>query len=64
MQMTDENMIYSAQIKGYHKNPNYIKNNQFIPLNKVKSDLFIEIFQDDFIKIIKSIERKKEAKTN
>ena len=44
MLMTDENMIYSTKIQGYHKNPNYLKQHEFIPLNKVRSDLFLEIF--------------------
>ena len=60
-----ELMEVSSAVKGgYYKNPDLNKNTEIIPLNRKKEDLFLDVFSNDYIKIIKSIERKKEAKSN
>jgi len=52
----------SAVKGGYYQNPDLHKNLEILPLNSKKFDLFLDVFSSDYIKVIKAIERKKDAK--
>lgn len=56
-------MKQTSAIKGgYYMNPDLHKNAEILLLNQKKFDLFLDVFSSDYIKIIKAIERKKDAK--
>jgi hypothetical protein len=40
----------------------FIKEQEIIPLGVSKHDIFLDVFSNDYIKIVKAIERKKKAK--
>ena len=58
-----EVMKMISQTKGgYFKNPDRYKSTEYseiIPLNEQKKDLFLDIFSNDYISIIRAIDRKK-----
>lgn len=56
-------MKHTSAVKGgYYQNPELHRNADILPLNTKKFDLFLDVFSSDYIKIIKAIERKKDAK--
>lgn len=60
--MFDLMKMTSAIKGGYYLNPDLHKNQKILPLNEHKFDLFLDVFSNDYIKIIKAIERKKDIK--
>ena len=47
---------------GYFKNPDFNKGTDIIELNERKFDMFLDVFGDDYNKIVKAIEKKKMVK--